>query len=96
LFGNHELQAIIAECGGRPGGTSNVIKTEWSVAFLAARRTNTAMKIMIDLHENLFSKNGERKSRPAEPRENKQKCASGGFEKAMEASRCCGEADVSP
>ena len=64
------MQAIIAECGGGPGEISNVIKTEWSVAFLAARRTNTAMKIMIDLHENLFSREVENRSRrPAELRE---------------------------
>jgi len=95
LFGNHELQAIIAECGGRPSGTSNVIKTEWSVAFLAARRTNTAMKIMIDLHENLFSKSGEQKSAASRAAPNKKKCASGGFGKVIEASRGCREADVS-
>jgi uncharacterized protein with PIN domain len=95
LFGNHELQAIIAECGGRPGGTSNVIKTEWSVAFLAARRTNTAMKIMIDLHENLFSAEVENRSRDRQSCAKQAEMRFGRVRKAMKASRGCREADVS-
>ena len=36
----------------------NIIEAKRSVTFVAARRTNTAMKIVIDLHENLFLQSG--------------------------------------